>query len=68
MVTIEIKLKSWGNSVGAILPKDFLDHQGLHAGDIIKMEILPTKRKNGFGIAKKLRRFEREHEREDIFS
>ena len=68
MTTVEIQLKTWGNSVGAIIPKEILEHENLRVGDTIKIDIVPSIRKDGFGMFKQLKKFTRERdEHEDLF-
>ena len=34
------RLKEWGNSLGIIIPKEIIDHDGLNKGDTIKVDII----------------------------
>mgnify|MGYP001580151290 CR=1 FL=1 len=36
----EITLKKWGNSVGAVLPKEFVEAQGLKENDRVIIDIV----------------------------
>ncbi len=36
----EITLKKWGNSVGAVLPKEFVESQGLKENDKVIIDIV----------------------------
>ena len=37
---IEVTVKKWGNSMGVILPKDFISHQNINEDDKIIIEIV----------------------------
>lgn len=62
MSIAEIEVKQWGNSLGCIIPKDIVEHEGINKGDIIKIDIIKNKRIDGFGLFKGKPRFEEEEE------
>jgi len=39
-MAVEITIKKWGNSRGAIFPKDFLEKQGIKENDKIFVEVM----------------------------
>ncbi len=49
---VETKLRKWGNSIGAILPKKKLEELGLKEGDKIEINIITKRKLDGFGISK----------------
>ncbi len=55
------KLRKVGGSVMARIPKEVLEQESLHEGDIVKLEIKKTKI-SGFGIFKGMRSFTKEDE------
>lgn len=59
---VEVELKQWGHSIGAIFPSDILKDLGLEKGDTVDVAIVGKKRIDGFGIAKGARPFEEEEE------
>lgn len=54
---VEVELKSWGNSVGVILPAEALRDFGLKKGDKVDIRILQKKRVDGFGACRSGRPF-----------
>lgn len=44
MFEVEVKLKKWGSSVGALLPKDKLTEDNLKPGETVKIRV--TKKVN----------------------
>ena len=66
MSMAEVKIKQWGNSFGVLLPKDLVQHENLKKGDIVKLDIVSSKRIDGFGIFKGSSRFMEEPEHEDL--
>ena len=50
------KLRKVGGSMMARIPKEILEQESLHEGDIVKLEIKKTKI-SGFGIFKGMRPF-----------
>ena len=68
MSMAEVRVKGWGNSLGIIIPKDVAHHDGLKKGDLIKVDILKGKKKDGFGMFKGISSFkEDEEEHEDLW-
>lgn len=68
MAMAEIEVKRWGNSLGILLPKDIVRFNGLSEGDRIKVEIIKSKRIDGYGLFKGAPRFkEDEYEHGDLF-
>jgi bifunctional DNA-binding transcriptional regulator/antitoxin component of YhaV-PrlF toxin-antitoxin module len=67
MAMAEAIVKEWGNSLGIIIPKQLADHEGIKAGDMIKVDLIKP-RMSGFGIWKdlKLKPFERDHDDHDF--
>ncbi len=59
---VEVELKRWGNSIGAIFPSDVLNELGLHQGDTIDITVVGKKRIDGFGISRGAKPFEEEKE------
>lgn len=55
------KLRKVGGSVMARIPKEVLEHESLHVGDNIRLEIKKSKI-SGFGIFKGMRPFTKEDE------
>lgn len=61
-------VKEWGNSLGIILPKKIVKHDGIKKGDTIKIDIITKKRVDGFGMWKGMglppfvREYDDEHE------
>ncbi|MEK6960725.1 MAG: AbrB/MazE/SpoVT family DNA-binding domain-containing protein [Nanoarchaeota archaeon] len=49
---VEVELKSWGNSIGVILPIEALRELGLKRGDRVDIRIIDKKRVDGFGACK----------------
>lgn len=62
---IEIELRTWGNSIGAIFPRRKLRELGLRKGDKVDIEIINKKRIDGFGISKGSKPLEEEKEEHD---
>jgi len=64
----EVKVKEWGNSLGIIIPKDIAKHINLHKGETVKIEIIKSKRIDGFGMWRGVGSFKREKDdREDYW-
>ncbi len=59
---VEVELKQWGNSIGAIFPSEILQQLDLHKGDTINITVVGKKRIDGFGISKGAKSFEEEEE------
>ena len=59
---VEVELKSWGNSVGVILPAEKLKELELHEGDRVDIDIVKKERIDGFGIFRGAKPFEEEKE------
>ena len=59
---VEVELKEWGNSVGAILPAELLRRLKLRKGDKVNIEIVAKKRVDGFGVCRGAESFEEERE------
>ena len=59
---VEVELKEWGNSIGAIFPAEKLKEFGLKKGDKVDIDIIKKKSVEGFGIAKGAKPFEEEKE------
>ncbi len=57
------KLRKVGGSVMARIPKEVLEQESLHAGEIVKLEVKKAKI-SGFGIAKGMKPFTQKEERE----
>ena len=53
------KLRKVGGSVMARIPKEVLEHESLHAGETVKLEVKKVKI-SGFGIFKGMRSFTKE--------
>lgn len=64
---MEVELKQWGNSIGAILPIEELKELGLSRGDRVDIDIIKKKRINGFGLCKGAKPFEEEKESHEEF-
>lgn len=60
MTMAEVKVKEWGNSLGVIIPREIAKHVDIHKGETIKIDIIKSKRINGFGMWKGARKFEEE--------
>lgn len=68
MTMAEVEVKEWGNSYGIIIPKGIVKHEDIHKGDKIKIDIVKTKKIDGFGIFMGGPSFKREYDyREDDF-
>jgi antitoxin component of MazEF toxin-antitoxin module len=67
MTMVESKIKNWGNSFGVIIPKEVIKHEKLHEGDIIKIDIIPGKKVDAFGLFKGIPKFEEEKETHEEF-
>ncbi|HZX19711.1 MAG TPA: AbrB/MazE/SpoVT family DNA-binding domain-containing protein [archaeon] len=39
-MAIEVTIKKWGNSKGAIFPKEFLEKQGIKENDTVLLEVV----------------------------
>jgi len=66
MTMAEVRVKEWGNSLGIIIPKEIARHVDIHKGETIKIDIIKSKRINGFGMWKGAPSFKREKDdRED---
>lgn len=50
------KLRKVGGSVMARIPKEVLEHESLHPGEVVKLEVKKVKI-SGFGIFKDMRSF-----------
>lgn len=59
---VEVELKQWGNSVGAIIPPEELRVLGLQRGDKVDIDIVKKERIDGFGLCKKAKPFKEEEE------
>lgn len=57
---IEVELKSWGNSIGVIIPVEALRELGLKKGDRVDIRIVDKRRVDGFGACKGARPFHEE--------
>lgn len=55
------KLRKVGGSVMARIPKEILEEESLHAGEIVKLEVKKVKI-SGFGSLKGMRSFTKEDE------
>ena len=55
------KLRKVGGSVMARIPKEVLEHESLHAGETVKLEVKKAKI-SGFGSLKGMRSFTKEDE------
>lgn len=60
MAMAEVMVKEWGNSLGIIIPRDIVNHIDLHRGETIKVDIIKSKRIDGFGMWKNAGKFEEE--------
>ncbi|MBN1385740.1 AbrB/MazE/SpoVT family DNA-binding domain-containing protein [Candidatus Woesearchaeota archaeon] len=40
-MAIEVEVKKWGNSLGIVLPKEFVLDKGIHAEQKILIEVTP---------------------------
>lgn len=68
MTMAEVKVKEWGNSLGVIIPMEIAKHVDIHKGETIKIDIIKSKRINGFGMWKDAPSFKREKDdREDYW-
>ena len=68
MTMAEVKVKKWGNSMGVIIPRDVVRHEGIRVGDEIKADFLKKKGIDGFGIWKDAPAFKRDHDdHEDLW-
>lgn len=59
---VEVELKTWGNSIGLILPADLLRDLELQAGDCVDVEIISKNKIDGFGICKDAKPFQEDRE------
>lgn len=59
---VEVELKSWGNSIGVILPSESLKELGLRIGDRIDIDVVNKKKLDGFGLCRKAKPFQKEDE------
>ncbi len=55
------KLRKVGGSVMARIPKEVLEQESLHAGEVVKLEVQKV-RKSAFGSLKGMRSFTKEDE------
>jgi antitoxin component of MazEF toxin-antitoxin module len=39
-MAIEATIKKWGNSFGILLPKDFIERQGLQENEVISVQVV----------------------------
>jgi hypothetical protein len=39
-MAVEIMLRKWGNSIGAVFPKGFVEEMGLKADDVVVVEVI----------------------------
>jgi antitoxin component of MazEF toxin-antitoxin module len=39
-MAVEIMLRRWGNSIGAVFPKSFVEEMGLKADEIVVVEVI----------------------------
>ena len=67
MSMAEVKVKEWGNSIGVIIPKDIAEHEGIHKGDTLKIDIIKAKRMDFFGIYKGYPKYKKEEESHEEF-
>ncbi|HIH42755.1 TPA: hypothetical protein HA246_03855 [Candidatus Woesearchaeota archaeon] len=67
MSMAEVKVKRWGNSLGIIIPREISEHDGIHKGDIIRIDIIRTKRMDGFGILKGYPKYVKEEDGHEEF-
>jgi antitoxin component of MazEF toxin-antitoxin module len=44
MIECEAKLKSWGNSIGVLLPKEKLKKENLSSNSLVKLIVLPAEK------------------------
>lgn len=65
MTMAEVQVKEWGNSLGIIIPKEIIEHDGLNKGDTIKVDIIKRNRRDGFGAFKGIGKFQRDTEHRD---
>ena len=59
MIECETKLKTWGNSIGIVIPKDKMNKEHLKANQIVRVIITPIKIlrvKDIFGKLKSLKK------------
>lgn len=59
---VEVELKEWGNSIGAVLPAEKVKELSLKKGDRVDIDIVKKKRVDGFGVARGAKPFEEEKE------
>ena len=57
------KLRKVGGSLMATIPKEVVEHESLHDGETIKIEVKKM-RKSGFGLFKGLKSFTRKDRQE----
>ncbi|MBU0615671.1 MAG: AbrB/MazE/SpoVT family DNA-binding domain-containing protein [Nanoarchaeota archaeon] len=62
MTMAEVRVKEWGNSLGIVIPKELVKHVGLHKGDTIKVDIVSSKKIDGFGMFKGIGKYKEEEE------
>ena len=60
MTMTEVRVKEWGNSLGIIIPKEIVRLAEITKGETIKIDIIKSKRIDGFGMFKGVGSFERE--------
>jgi len=65
---VETEVKTWGNSLGIIIPAEEVKKLKLKKGDRVRVEIIAKKRIDGFGMWKgeKYEPFVRDPDREII--
>jgi len=53
-MAVEVTVKKWGNSMGVVLPMDFIQKQDIHEEDKIFIEVVkPANLKHLFGSLKR---------------
>jgi len=68
MVECKVNLKISEDSLGILLPKDVIRHNRLSGRDPVKIDIIKSKKIDGYGIFKGAPKFkEDEYEHSDIF-
>jgi len=66
MAMAEVVVKSWGNSLGIVLPKELTKHENIKSGDRIKIDIIVKKGLEGFGLLKGLGSYVEDTEHEEF--
>jgi len=41
-MAVEIMLRKWGNSIGGVFPKSFVEEKGLKANDTVWVDVVKT--------------------------